>query len=262
MSRPERLGRHQLARIAADLSSRDLAILTALHRYTFLRHDQIRDLAFTNHSSQDSAARIARRVLERLFGLGLVRRLDRRIGGIRSGSEGHVYVLTSAGHRLLATGVPPLRHEPGLRHLNHSLARNDLLLAAQLTATANGFEVLASQTEPECWRPITGNRRLKPDGFIHLANADVELAWFIEIDCGTESGTTIAGKCHTYLDHQRTDAEQDQLGFYPRIVFVAPDADRADRLQEVISTQRPPPHLFVVTTSAEALALITDFDDP
>ncbi len=49
-----------------------------------------------------SAARIARRVLARLTELGVLARLERRIGGLRAGSSGYVYYLGPAGQRLVA----------------------------------------------------------------------------------------------------------------------------------------------------------------
>ena len=48
----------------------------------------------------------ARRALQRLTKLGLLATLERRIGGVRSGSDGLIYRLGPAGQRLQAPARP------------------------------------------------------------------------------------------------------------------------------------------------------------
>ncbi len=59
--------------------------------------------------SPETVGRVRRRIMTRLTDLGLVAVLGRRVGGVRAGSVGHLYALTTAGHRFLAliNNVPP-----------------------------------------------------------------------------------------------------------------------------------------------------------
>src|ERR671917_1036586 len=117
-----------LTALADQLSERDQAILADLERTRVLTGAQLQRLHFTPND-HDSRARDRRRVLQRLTDLDLVSTLDRRIGGIRAGSAGHIYTLAPLGRRLQAlqrgqqlTGR--LRHlrTPGAPFLNHALA--------------------------------------------------------------------------------------------------------------------------------------------
>ena len=89
-----------LAALADQLSDRDKAILADLERTRVLTGAQLQRLHFDpiNHNSR---ARDRRRVLQRLTELDLVATLNRRIGGIRAGSAGHIYTLTPAGRKRL-----------------------------------------------------------------------------------------------------------------------------------------------------------------
>lgn len=148
------------------------------------------------------------------------------------------------------------------RHLAHTLMGNDLAIQIEVASRQGNFEILSLQHEPDCWRPLGAGRQLKPDVFAHVANEEFEAAWCIEIDCGTESGTTIVGKCNAYLDYRRTRHAQEQLGFFPRIIFVTPESERARRLQDVLGSQDLPAGLFAVAQMSEAIEVITNLDDP
>lgn len=91
----------QLAALADHLSDRDQAILADLERTRVLTGAQLQRLHFTSIDAA-SQARDRLRVLDRLTNLDLVSMLERRIGGIRAGSAGHIYTLTPAGQRFQA----------------------------------------------------------------------------------------------------------------------------------------------------------------
>lgn len=95
MSEPQRISHAQLVQVAAGLSERDRAILTTVGQVRLASGEQLRRLHFPGRDP-----RAARFVLARLTHLGLLTRLDRRLGGTRAGSDGYLYQLDAAGQRL------------------------------------------------------------------------------------------------------------------------------------------------------------------
>src|SRR5205823_850906 len=99
----------------------------ASHR--FVTGKQLERFHFDDHSSNDSGARVCRGVLARLSRLALLRRLERRVGGIRAGSASYVYTLSWAGRRLVGETTARRVDEPSRTFLNHTLAVADAHLA-------------------------------------------------------------------------------------------------------------------------------------
>src|SRR5690606_848716 len=54
--------------------------------------------------------------------------------------------------------------------------------------------------EPDSWQQTATLGLLKPDAYALVASVTVEDAWWIEVDQGTESLTTLAAKLRVYLD--------------------------------------------------------------
>ncbi|MEZ5378914.1 MAG: replication-relaxation family protein [Acidimicrobiales bacterium] len=263
MSR-QRVGRRQLEQLRDQLSPRDLAVLESSRRFRLATGDQLRRLHFRDHATPETGARVARRVLSRLTGHGLLVRLDRRIGGIRAGSAGHVYALSALGHRVVGTETRKRTTEPSFTFLKHTLAITELSTTLIELDTANQIDLLELQPEPAAWRThrvgLVENT-LKPDLFAKVADDEYELNWFIEIDCGTESRPTIQRKCHAYADYRRTGTEQERHGIFPLVLWIAPDERRRTQLAQAIDgDRRIDPDLFVVTTSDKATEVITDTD--
>ena len=222
-------------------------------------------MCIRDSASPASSARVTRRVLARLTGYGLLARLDRRIGGIRAGSAGHVYTLAPLGQRLLGTPTRKRRTEPTFGFVRHTLATTELAIQI-IEANAQGaIELLDLEPEPEAWRTHRlglAEVTLKPDLYVRLNAGEYELSWFIEIDCDTESSPTIQRKCHAYVDYRRTGVEQDTRKVFPRVLWVAPDDKRAAGLERAISSDRQlPPAMFDVTTSSSALERLTGVDE-
>lgn len=87
--------------------------------------------------------------------------------------------------------------------------------------------------------------------------AEVELSWFVEVDCDTESSTVLRRKLAAYTTYWKTGTEQQNRGVFPRVLWVVPDQDRAEFLGNVISTDRDiEPALFAITTTNQATAVI------
>src|SRR4051795_11692450 len=90
-------------RLASQLGPRDLAILESLQEFRLMSGAQIRRQHFAG-GQPATQARKARAVLQRLTALGLLTRLERRVGGIHAGSEGQVVGLSGLGHAVLDVG--------------------------------------------------------------------------------------------------------------------------------------------------------------
>lgn len=256
-----------MRKITADqLSDRDHAILTDLDRARVLTGGQLQRLHFTNTNP-----RVRRRVLQRLVDLDLVSTLDRRIGGIRAGSAGHIYVLTPAARHLLAaqrgqTLTKRLRRTrtPGEPFLNHALAISEIYVALTEASRTHQFRVSTYHTEPACWHPTRNGHYLKPDAYTVLQMPTHQDCWWLEIDQSTETLPRIKRKCRTYLDfliHGGVGPHKVP----PRILFTTPDNDRRDAIHKVITkhTSTDTKHIISATTHADAPKfLISELTQP
>jgi Replication-relaxation len=233
----------RLEHLAEALSDHDREVLRFIHDSRFATgHQLVR--RFWQTSNQTSAgARAARRALKRLVDLRVLSTLPRRIGGIRTGSQGLVYGTGRAGVRLLAArGMSGARVEvPGTLHLAHTLATTELTVRLAEAERAGDLEVIEVQPEPACWRPFPGlggaRQVLKPDLFIRLGAGALEDRWMIEVDLGSESGRTLARKAAIYLEHYQSGREQHDHGVYPRVLWTAPDGERAAQIESVLDAQ-------------------------
>lgn len=95
-----RVGARQLARLAHHLSDRDRDVLQMIADHRYLTTHQIRQFCFLDHETAATGARVARRVLSRLGRDGLIRPLDRRVGGFGSGSAVTIWRLNAPGNEL------------------------------------------------------------------------------------------------------------------------------------------------------------------
>ncbi|MHA7268377.1 replication-relaxation family protein [Arthrobacter sp. HLT1-20] len=265
-----RISSRRLREIQSHLSRRDQDILASVDRYRFLTAKHIQALHFTDHGSESSASRTCRLVLSRLRSLRILGVLDRRIGGIRAGSEGLVYYADTAGDRL-QRGTASVRarkrfDEPSARFLDHTLAIGDMAAGIREAAMAHGAEVVRIDPEHAATRTYADNysvaQVLRPDLYVELAaSADDEevCAFFIEVDLGHESLPTLLGKCTAYEDYRSTGIEQHQFGGFPNVIW-AMDAyrettavRRRKSLQDALErNSRPSPGLYRIYALADA----------
>ncbi len=247
-----------------QLSERDLAILSDLQRVRMLSARQVQRLHFTDGSAQTRARR-SRRVLQRLFDHDLVVRLKRRVGGVHSGSAGHIYSLSSKGQQLRKGPGPAggsrrrKPWEPSPHFIDHILEVSELyVLLREADHLDPDFELKVFDAEPTCWRRFANLAGaatiLKPDAFAVVRATDAGGAYeqvsFVEVDRGTEHRPTIARKLGVYIDAFRSGVEQRGGAPFPNVVWIVPDEDRADLIRA--ETQRLPPahaELFVATTN-------------
>jgi hypothetical protein len=233
-----RVGRRQLAQLRSAMSDRDLAVLRSLAACHYLQTRHVERLWFRDTGLTPlTAVRSSRRTLARLHRLGLIDRLERRVGGVRAGSASYVWTLTSLGARVLAERGRRRTYEPSLGRLEHVLEAAELVVRLHEAARDGRFEIISIETEPTCWRKFTGPHGpewLKPDLRLVLAAGAHELHWFVEVDRGTEHRATLARKLETYVRAWRDGGEQRRSGVFPRVAWVAPDDRRQDLIDEVI----------------------------
>lgn len=247
------------ALLAAALPARHTTPLPHLARVRLLTGAHLDQLLANPDVAPQTTARIRRRIMTRLHDLGLAMTLERRIGGVRAGSAGHVYTLTSLGHHVAATltGQPPPARltrftTPSLLFLTHTLAISSIYVALVEAARSHEVTVSTFTTEPACWQPTRHGDYLKPDAYCVLATTTHQDCWWLEIDQATEKSPRIKQKCRTYLDFlTHSGVGPDHV--LPRILFTTPDERRANTIQETIRKISPQGNdLIGVTTHTTA----------
>lgn len=228
-----RLSQQALRELAASLSADDRAILASLGRVGVATGAQLRRLHF---AERPSAARQARRSLQRLSDQRLLCRLQRRIGGVRAGSDGYVYALDVAGLRLSGQARARRPRTPGIAFLAHALAVSELYVGLVERGRSGRSELLEFVAEPACWRRYAGpsgaSLLLKPDAYLRLGVGAFEDRWFVEVDRGSEGPSTLAHKARAYTSYWQSGREQP---VFPKVLFVVPDEARKAVMVDVLA---------------------------
>jgi len=254
------------ARLRARLGERDLAVLNSLAKLRLLTGRQVQRLHVADGSPLTRARR-ARTLLQRMTDLRLVVRLARRIGGIRAGSDGHLYGLSGLGQAVLGVSGPLGRRRRSMWETkpwfqDHTLAISELYVRLVEISREGAAELLAFDAEPSCWRRFTGigGQRvvLKPDASVCLGLGEYEQRAFIELDLDSEHLPTVAGKCQRYVAYWQSGQEQRDHGVFPRVWWLVPSEPRLAGIAGVIRrlTQEAQ-GLFTVVPSHEAAQLLT-----
>ena len=244
------------------LTPRDLAVLDDVETFRLLTTRLIQRLHFpigkNGHATAGAATKATMRVLTRLADHGVIAHLERRIGGVRHGSQGYIWQLTSTGATIQRTrrGETGRRRytEPSVLFTDHTLAVAEIAVIIRDLATAGDLEVLALQTEPDCWRDYLGphglTQTLKPDLYSVTAAGEFEDHLFLEADQGSEHLPQILTKCRAYAAYHATGAEQQRSGVFPLVLWVTASAARAAQIRRAIATEpNLPAELFQVTTA-------------
>jgi hypothetical protein len=265
-----RVSRRRLMQLAAELPDRDRQMLDTVGVLRLARSDQLRSLFFSELATETTRKRICARALQRLTLSGLLRPLERRIGGQRAGSSGRVHALGPAGRRLLAhlngNGVSDRGvHEPGLLFVTHTLAIGDLYVALVEAERAGQIELLAFETEPTrtYTSPIGKTMSVRPDVHVSIGVGEFEQLSFCELDLATEGRGALERKLQAYVSLYRSGREQAEHGLFPRVVWITEDLERAEYISRLIETLPPSAQkLFAVTVSEHAVALLAGTATP
>jgi len=255
-------------RLHDRLSDRDLAILESLRTHRLLSTRQVQRLHFAHgYTSPSAATRCANRVLGRLEGHSLIRRLARRIGGVRRGSCGLIWQLGPTGERVIRTlrGGNRRRYlEPSTTFAAHTVATAELAIQLHELSTTSELELISLEADPPCWRAFIGSHGgqewLKPDLYAVTACGEFEDHWFIEVDLATEHPPVVTRKARIYQRYAATGAHQERHGLFPAVLWVVPDKARQAALEAALRADaRLQPELFrVVTVDAFKTAVLGD----
>jgi hypothetical protein len=255
---------HRLAELGRRLSPRDQAIVSTLDALRVATTTQLGRLHFADLTDL-SRARQSTKALRRLEGLGVVARLERQVGGHRSGSAAAVWSLDLAGQRLTsacgpAGGNTPRRPwTPSLSFLAHRLAISESYVEVCEAAERGTANLLEFAAEPYCWRRFTtvvGPGWVKPDAHVRVMADGFERGVFLEVDRATESLPTIARKLRIYAQYWESGREQARRGYFPFVVFAAPHRDRAAALTALCERQGDAAKLFRVIQDGELATVL------
>lgn len=257
-----RLTSRRIGHLIDELPARYVAPLPHLAQARLLTGAHLDRLLTQPDMSAPTTGRVRRRVMARLTGLGLVATLERRIGGVRAGSTGHIYTLTPAGRVFLAVrdGMPrPPRqrhaNRPGWEFLAHALAISEIYVHLTETArvtTGTAVKVSTFVTEPGCWFRNASNQWIRPDAYVLIATPLHADCWWLEIDRDTESPARIAAKCRAYTDHLYYGGTGPH-GAPPRILFSTPTSLRCRAISGLIA-KLPHPDDQLFETCVHAVA--------
>lgn len=245
---PARLTIPRLRQLATELADRHTAAVQHLSRARVLTGAHLDRLLPRpdTATAPRTAQRARQRAMTHLCRLGLVAVLDRRIGGVRAGSAGHVHVLTPAGHKLAAiltggqlpAGQVRRFRAPGPMAVAHALDIAEIYVQLVEASRGGGFDVAAFVTEPATWWREVGVS-LRPDAYTVLAAPTHRDCWWLEIDRDTESVPRLREKLRDYLDHF-TSGGLGPDGAAPRVLITVPESRRRGVIADVI-TGLPPP---------------------
>lgn len=240
----------------SERAALDVVVLHHVHRFRVMSGRQLSTLFF---EGTDAGRRAARRLLLRLVKSQGLARLDRRIGGIRGGSAGYLYVLGVEGQRLLGDGRRVRRHrEPGWAFLAHTLAITELYVEAVTKSDRHpSASLVRFDPEPHSWRQhLDGGgveHHLRPDAFAVVEHPDRRSLWFVEIDRGTEGSPTLRRKIRQYAEWFELGIEQQSLGAFPRVLWHAETAARRAQIERLASEVPGPEGLHTTTGFIQSL---------
>jgi hypothetical protein len=230
----------RLTELRDGLGQEQLVVLAHLQVVRIATARQLQALAGVLNDA--SATRRFRRLLAQMTEQRLIARLDRVIGGARSGSGGFVYRLDIAGQRLAGGSENRRPWTPRPSWLNHALAVTQLyvdLLAE--TARSATIKLVSFQAEPACWRQFSEGygqlTTLKPDAYLQLLSADYESHFYVEIDQGTESPATLERKLAVYYHFWLAGGAEQTNGVMPLVIWIVPDGRRLEVVRQVLGRQ-------------------------
>jgi hypothetical protein len=251
----------------AQLVERDHSVIKWVSDLRFVTGSQLTRLCFADTEDIDANGRAARRALLRLVRLGLLERLPRQVGGVRSGSAGFVYHLGIGGQRLAAErGWQPERRRrrsltPGTLFVRHALQVSELHTLLIESDRSRRFELLELASEPTCWRSFSGTngqrQTLKPDSFIRLGLGAYEDIYFIEVDMGTEGSRALERQLQLYTAYALSGQEQTVRGVLPLTLWLGPDSKRVGVIEDSVARlPQADQKLFQVTRFDRALSVM------
>jgi Replication-relaxation len=249
------------------LSQRDLEILETVAQLRFVAGSQLQRMHVTSGTRLGNE-RVSRRVLQRLVSLEVLDRLERRVGGAATGSEGYVYVLAVGGQYLahkrevLAKRRRRRATVPGQLFVHHALAVSELHARMVEADRAARFQLLERTAEPACWRPFLradgAKLILKPDSYAQVSIEGERVRYLIDVDRGTEGSRTLDRRLRIYCQYHSSGYEQARHGVFPKVLWLARTDKRMQVIADVVSYLPPKTQpLFEVAHFDQAIDVMT-----
>lgn len=231
-----------------ELSAKEEQILKFLLKAKYATTKQLARLYFADSVNSSTALRRANLTTKKLNDKGYIRHLDRRIGGVRSGSGSFVWAISIKGLKWLKYFKPSLaitrqnNYEPTWHHLEHTLAISEIYV--QLAELKNKRLVQSIdnfQFEPNSWRGWLDNHAgrmiLKPDCYIEISLDNYLYNYFVEVDKNTESLARVINKSKQYIRYFNLNIEQKDTGVFPLVLWVVPDEKRKLAIEQRIQKE-------------------------
>ncbi|HEY7935277.1 MAG TPA: replication-relaxation family protein [Solirubrobacteraceae bacterium] len=221
------------------LNARDIAIVETVAQLRFVSGAQLRRIHVSSGTALGNE-RVARKLLARLVELGVLDRLERRIGGPGpGGSEGYIYVLALGGQSLVHKRQMSARSRrrrvtaPGQMFVSHTLALAEIHTRL-IEAERDGRWVIQERlAEPACWRRFTiaqGEQSiLKPDLAVRVAHDERRQSFLIDVDRGTEGTRTLERRLRIYGQYREHLRGSERR--FPQVLWLA----RTDKRVRVIA---------------------------
>jgi len=258
----KRISDKEIKRIREVLSDTEKEVLHSISECRYLTTKQIKRLYYIQSKSEPANMRRANRSMIKLWDYGLVRPLDRRIGGVRAGSGSYVWQITSAGIKVLLDNEDTTRkrnREPTSAFLLHTLMVSEVYIGLIKLSRDSIVGIEDIQLEPQCWRTYTSassENYLKPDLYAVITNGEYEDYYFFEIDNGTESPSRVIKKCQQYEKYYTSGYEQTKTHVFPYVIWIVPDQKRKVSLTAHIKEDINLSSIFVIITLEELSTLI------
>lgn len=264
-----RVSAAQLLHLAERMTPRRWCLLETVAKLRLVSGGQLARHCYSECSSA-AASRGARRDLEWLFDRGVLHRLERRIGGTRAGSSGHLYALGAVGIRLLdlrhGEGVTRgrSRYEPTVGFVDHALAVSEIFVGLHEYLRDRWLgepsATLDFSVERHAWRSYLDKlgmpATLKPDAEARIVRDDVEDRVWLEVDHATERRAVVRNKCAAVIAYKNTGQEAAE-GIFPITAWLTTSEERAAVIREVIDEfSFLDRQLFVVGLLRDAVPLL------
>ncbi len=234
----DRMTKQEIYTLLPSLTTRDVAILTALYQYRYLHRLQMQELFFPGPRSSQRRTKWLKdhHLIHRWLALqppGWRRRHSVLLLSVRG-----ALLLAACRGEDAARFVGRSRHaQEHCLHLGHDLEANGFFVALAAASRPLPAEGLYHWIGEESCRRLyrERGRDLTPDGWGRYLTAEGEVVFFVEWDRATESPQRLSTKVTGYVRHflGRRDAELNH------VLFLAPGPAREAAIRRVIDRLHP-----------------------
>ncbi|MHB8512427.1 MAG: replication-relaxation family protein, partial [Actinomycetota bacterium] len=236
------VGKKQLQQLRESATAFEWSVLKALAIVRVANTRQLRDHVFPE-LKKSNAGRNITRLLKKMESKRLVLRLQREVGGPHGGARQSVWALDTAGTALTHDydELPRRPRTPGPMFLKHAQAVSEIFFQLAELERCGRLQIRSFEAEPSSWRHFfsaVGPTALKPDAYAEYVVGERTLrAVFLEADLDTEAKSTVAKKMSVFAAYYESGLEQERLGMFPRVIFIAPNAKRYQAIVDVAADQ-------------------------